>query len=467
MADHSGSAEGAALDAVLDGGLGAFGGRRRCGRDALMLDWPLTSGAIPVVLACCGAGALLFLLVSPAERRWWTRTLPAVLVAVAGVVAAAAVTVAAAAPFPDPLPAVVWWSVAAGAGGVGLAAAGVRRGGRGRRWVSIPAAVLVLAAAGNQVNQHFEQYPTPRALFGFPPLGQVDFAAVTATGTVLVTRAAGRSLAEGWHPPAALPTAGVVAQVMIPAPVSGFPARPGWLYLPPAYLTSPRAQLPVLMALSGQPGTPRDWLDGGRLARVMDAFAAAHAGLAPVVVMPDPLGSTLANPLCLDSRLGAAQTYLSVDVPAWIRADLQVDPAPQSWAVAGFSAGGTCALQLALNTARVYPTFIDISGQSEPTLGDRRATIAAAFGGDTAAFTAVNPLDLLTRHRYPDTAGVIVAGRDDGLYRPQALQVMRVARAAGLQIGYRELPGGHDWRLGGAGLETSLPWLAGRLRLIP
>ncbi len=309
-------------------------------------------------------------------------------------------------------------------------------------------------------------FPTARALLGLPPVGQVDFTAVAPTGVVLVNRAAGRSLAEGWRPPVALPTAGVVAQVTIPARVSGFPARPGWVYLPPAYLTSPRARLPVVVALSGQPGTPRDWLDGGRLAQVMDRFAAAHAGLAPVVVMPDPLGSTLANPLCLDSRLGRAQTYLSVDVPAWVRATLQVDPAPRSWAIAGFSAGGTCALQLALNAPRVYPTFLDISGQSEPTLGDRRRTVAAAFGGDAAAFAAVNPLDLLARHRYPGTAGLIVAGRDDGLYRPQALQVLRAARAAGLQVGYRELPDGHDWRLGGAGLETSLPWLAARLHLI-
>jgi len=188
------------------------------------------------------------------------------------------------------------------------------------------------------------------------------------------------------------------------------------MHLPPAYLTSQRPLLPVLVVLSGQPSSPRDWLDGGRLAAVLDRHAAAHDGLAPVVVMPDPLGSTLANPLCLDSRLGRVQTYLSVDVPAWIRASLQVDPDPHSWAVAGSSAGGTCALQLALTAPRVYPTFLDIAGQTEPTLGSRARTVAAAFGGDTAAFTAVNPLDLLAHHRYPDTAGFFIVGRGDAVY---------------------------------------------------
>jgi S-formylglutathione hydrolase FrmB len=36
-----------------------------------------------------------------------------------------------------------------------------------------------------------------------------------------------------------------------------------------------------------------------------------------------------------------------------------------------------------------------------------------------------------------------------------------------MQIVFRELPGAHDWRVWSAGLETSLPWLAGRLGLTP
>jgi len=60
--------------------------------------------------------------------------------------------------------------------------------------------------------------------------------------------------------------------------------------------------------------------------------------------VPDDLGSPLANPLCLDSRLGRVHTYLTRDVPAWISAHLQVDTTPGSWAVGGSSAGGTCTV---------------------------------------------------------------------------------------------------------------------------
>ncbi len=431
-----------------------------------MLDWSLVSGVIPPVLLVAGGVALAFLLSRRRDRRWWRFVV--VPSAVAGVgVGATMAAIAVAAPFPDPVPVVVWWSLAAvllAVSAAGMLAAGRPRG-VGFRASVVVAAVLVAAAAGNQVNVYFAQFPTARALLALPAANQVDLLQVTRAAEVLVTRPPGGSLDAVWRPPPALPVAGTVSEVPVPAPASGFAARPAWVYLPPAYAASPRPLLPVLVLLAGQPGSPRDWLDGGRLATTMDRFAGAHGGLAPVVVVPDALGSALANPLCLDSRLGRAQTYLAVDVPAWVRAHLQVDPAPGSWAVGGSSAGGTCALQLALNRPAVYPTFLDISGQSGPTLGDRPRTVAAAFGGDGAAFAAVDPLDQLARNRYPATAGFLVAGTGDPLYRPQAQLVVAAARRSGLSVQYRELPGGHDWRLSGNGLETALPWLATRLHL--
>jgi len=86
-----------------------------------------------------------------------------------------------------------------------------------------------------------------------------------------------------------------------------------------------------------------------------------------VVVAADVTGSDLGNTLCLDSRLGAAETYLAEDVPPGAAANLQVDTS--RLAIGGFSFGGTCALQSALRRPAVYPTFLDISGQAEPTLG--------------------------------------------------------------------------------------------------
>ncbi|MBN9098084.1 MULTISPECIES: alpha/beta hydrolase-fold protein [unclassified Pseudonocardia] len=431
-----------------------------------MLDWSLVTGVVPAVVFVLGCVAMVFLLWPRPERRWGRTAMVAATVAGAGVAAAMA-AVALAAPFPDPVPAVVWWSLGVVLSAASVAAMVVATRPRRPEFGSavVAAAVLVAVAAGSQVNVYFAQFPTARALFALPAANQVDLPQVTRAASVLVTRPSGGPLDAVWRPPPGMPGAGTVSEIPVPGPLSGFRARPAWVYLPPAYAASPRPQLPVLVLLAGQPGSPRDWLDGGRLAVTMDRFAAAHGGLAPVVVVPDALGSAMANPLCLNSRLGQVQTYLTVDVPAWIRGHLQIDPSPAGWAVGGSSAGGTCALQLAVNRPAVYSTFVDISGQSGPTLGDRPRTVAAAFGGDTAAFAAVDPLDQLARNRYPATAGFLVAGTGDPVYRPQAQQVVAAARRAGMDVRYRELPGGHDWRLSGTGLETALPWLATRLHL--
>jgi S-formylglutathione hydrolase FrmB len=199
----------------------------------------------------------------------------------------------------------------------------------------------------------------------------------------------------------------------------------------------------------------------------MDAFAAGHDGLAPVIVMVDQLGSALANPLCTDSRLGNAFTYLSVDVPAWIRQTLQVELRPSGWAIGGFSNGGTCALQMAVNAPQLYPTFVDISGESEPTLGDRARTVQAAFGGDEAAFEAVNPLDVMAHRRFPGTAGYLVAGEQDRQYLPEAHQVFAACQAAGMDVQLHVRPGGHSFEVWGPGLEEALPWLVTRLGMTP
>jgi S-formylglutathione hydrolase FrmB len=270
-----------------------------------------------------------------------------------------------------------------------------------------------------------------------------------------------------WQPPPDLPDHGAVAQVDIPGTRSGFAARPAWVYVPPAYLTASPPALPVLVMVGGQPGGTRDWLDGGRLAQRMDEWAAAHGGLAPVVVMPDALGAETANPLCTDSALGRVDTYLSQDVPAWVTSTLHVDLDHRHWAVGGFSYGGTCALQLAVAHPDLFPSFFDTSGQASPTLGDRRSTVAATFSGNEAAFDAVDPLSELSRNRYPGSAGFLVVGAQDDGYRDQQRRVAAAAQAAGMTIAASEVPGGHSWTVWRPALVAAIPWLASRMGLAP
>lgn len=426
-----------------------------------LLDASLLSGPLPVLLYGAGAVGVAGLLAGRG-RRWWTRVVPAALLAAAATAGVLTVLVDRVwQPFPDPLPVAAVLAVGGLLAAAGLAVAGLPRRGRWGRFGSALALLVVTAAAAQSLNGVYREYPTVRTVIGLPAPDELPFADVTPRAPLVPARA-GRPLARFWHPPAGLRGSGIVTRVDIPGPRSGFVARPAFVYLPPAYLTSPRAELPVLVLMAGQPGAPEDWLYGGQLAARLDAYAAAHAGLAPVVVVVDQLGDPLRNPLCLDSALGRVQTYLARDVPAWIRATLQVNPDTATWAVGGLSNGGTCALQLAVNAPEVYRTFLDISGEAEPSLGDHAATVAAAFGGDEAAFAAVNPLDVLAVRRFPDTAGYLVAGAQDGVYGPAAPRVLAACRAAGMDVALHVLPGGHTFEVWGPGLSGALPWLGAR-----
>lgn len=417
--------------------------------------------------------------------RWWTRVVPAC------VVAAALVTVTGwflvekvFKPIPDALPRTVYLWIAVGLlalllGGVVVVVL-VRRGAgasagdgarAGRVWrvtAAVLAAVSVVLGAGGHVNRVYAEFPTVGTLFGWSDHRTVPLADVTrpAPATIGGDLPPGTPLESVWTPPPTMPASGAITEAPIPGTISGFAARPAQIYLPPAYFTDARPLLPVLVLLAGQPGVPTDWVVSGRLPVVADAFAAQHAGLAPVVVVADPIGQPLGNTLCIDSSRGNARTYLARDVPDWIHRNLQVDTRPLAMAIGGLSYGGTCALQMALSDPAVYPTFLDLSGQGEPTVGTRADTVAMFFGGDEAAFREHNPADVLATRRFPGLAGAFVAGTSDSEYRPAAQSLNEAALAAGIDSHLTELPGGHSYAVWSAGLAHELPWLAQRMELV-
>ncbi|MGW0178834.1 alpha/beta hydrolase [Nocardia sp. NPDC003345] len=423
-----------------------------------------TTAAVGVFVLVAAVGSAV--LAARRGRRWLVAGIvTAILVALVTVVVAAVLIDKVWRPFPDPLPRSVYlWSGAAVLAVALLAGRWfARRRDRSRPAVAaglLAAATAVVLAAAGGINAIYDAYPTVREVVGLSAYRTVPFDASLAPDPGTPAPRPG-----DWVPSGDLPETGAVTKTAIPGAVSRFSAREARIYLPPAYFADPRPALPVLVLLAGQPGSTDDWLVGGRLTEIMDEYAAGHRGLAPIVVLADGTGSRLGNPLCVDSRLGNAATYLAVDVPQWVRTHLTADPDPRAWAVGGLSYGGTCALQLATTHPEVYPTFLDMSGQPEPTLGDRESTLRAAFGGDAAAFARNNPADLLARHRYPDSAGAFVVGLDDAEYRHGMEQLTAAARAAGMDVHLTELPGAHSFAVWSAGLEKEMPWLGHRLGL--
>ncbi|MET4135626.1 alpha/beta hydrolase-fold protein [Pseudarthrobacter sp. PvP090] len=270
-------------------------------------------------------------------------------------------------------------------------------------------------------------------------------------------------LAE-WSMPADLPEGGVLRRAGIPGTASGFESREAYVYLPPAYQASPRPALPVLVLFAGQPGAPADWLTGGALRSRMDRYAAAHQGVAPVVVVVDPNGSAAGNTLCMDSMIAQADTFLAEDVPAWINRTLDVDPDARHWAAGGFSFGATCALQMVTRHPDIYSSALAFSSEQEPALAkEREKTIAASFGGDTEAFDRQTPLRLMREHRFDGHALYFAAGERDPEFIGYLEVLSDAARAAGFTVEARLVPdAGHSWETGSKGLPFGLDFLASR-----
>ena len=423
-----------------------------------MSDVSLVSGPIPIVVLVAGGIALLILL----ARRGRSA-----LVALAAAVALALLlflgldwlVTGALDLLPDPLPtSVTAWIAVAGAAVV-LVVGHFVGTETGRTLLAVGCGLAVLLAAGSQVNSYFAQYPTLGALFGTGNVSELTGAArrpSQAMDTPVVAR---------WTGPAT--GASRVVTASIPGTVSGFTARDAYIYLPPAYASPSPPLLPVLVLVSGQPGGPQDWITAGLLQDQFDRFAAANSGLAPVTVVVDPNGPDDTITMCMDSNIARADTYLSQDVPRWIQAELGVDANHAHWAFGGFSYGGTCAIQMATRHTALYPSFIDISGESEPAISaDRTQTIQAAFGGNTAAFDALVPLTLLSQNRYPDVWGYFAVGANDPEFLPAMTAVSAAAQKAGMTVRTQIVPGeGHSWAVPVAATLPALEWLGPRLGL--
>ena len=346
--------------------------------------------------------------------------------------------------------------VAGALAAIAVAVAGVARSGlkgtRVRRVAATGAVVVALLAGALGVNADFGQYTT---------LGSLGDAAAAAPlpASVLTEQLAGAPGAEQpstraprplWRIAMAvgMPRHGLVGSVTIPGTVSHFAARDAYVYLPPAALVRHPAALPVLIMMSGQPGSPSNVISSGQIAAIFDAFAKTHNGLAPIVLVPDQLGAPARNPMCVNGVLGASERYLTVDVPDWIRSHLTVQASPAAWAIGGFSQGGTCSIQLGAGHPELFSAIVDISGQLAPKNGDLAQTMAIGFGSSVAAYRAALPEAVLARNTpyRPGIVAVFGVGQLDSRYGPIAARLAAAAQNAGISATEAISPGtGHDW----------------------
>jgi enterochelin esterase-like enzyme len=337
------------------------------------------------------------------------------------------------------------------------------QGGWGRRTVAVAAAAAVLLASGLGVNVDFGAYRTiQQAITTNPyPSGSLGHQHAVAAGTPVVD-------AARWTAPTNMPKSGRTLSVRIPATVSHFRARKAVVWLPPAAQTADPPTLPVLIALSGQPGQPSDMFQTGNLGGYLDRYAAAHHGLAPIVVSPDQLGAPNRNPMCVDSRrLGRSATYVMTDTVRWITDHLDVASTPDAWGITGFSQGATCAMQFSTEHPGVFGTALAISSELTVKNGSLANTVRVGFGGSRAAYEAAAPIATMRRDApYHDHLTVFGFGQDDAPYRASTTALRDSAVQAGMQTSVIVSPGSaHDWNTVRYVLANGLPAVVAHLGL--
>jgi enterochelin esterase-like enzyme len=323
------------------------------------------------------------------------------------------------------------------------------------RTFSVIAIVFCVLAAFTVINQNYEYYPTLARLFGKDAAHFTDLPALQAI----------RQEVRKTHK---LPSHGSTVAVTIPATDSHFSTGQAYVYVPPAWFKNPQPQLPVIELIAGIPGEPSDWTRAGYADTTSTAFALAHHGLAPILVIPDNNGNSQ-DTECSNTDQGNAETYLVKDVPAFMEESFNTATGKNAFAVAGLSDGGTCATMLALRNPTVFQTFATYSGYSSPTYlnDDAQQTITTLYGGSKANYEAHNPVHLLTGQQYPGMAGWFTAGQSDPQPLANVKQLAGLARQTGMQVCLTTPPGDHSFQFWAQAFHDSLPWLSWRLGLTP
>jgi S-formylglutathione hydrolase FrmB len=245
------------------------------------------------------------------------------------------------------------------------------------------------------------------------------------------------------------------------------------------------------MMIGGQFNTPADWTRAGNAIKTIDDFASTHDGKAPVLVFVDVGGAFNNDTECVNGVRGNAADHLTKDVVPYMISAFGVSPDRSNWGIAGWSMGGTCAVDLTVMHPEMFSAFVDIAGDFFPNAGDKAQSIARLFDGDADAWAAFDPSTVISRHGpYSGVAGWFAipsegpaaprrdltsvdtpamrlitrdAAANPGNATAAAYSLCALGRANGIDCAVLPQPGKHDWPFAERAFAAALPWLAGQL----
>jgi enterochelin esterase-like enzyme len=228
------------------------------------------------------------------------------------------------------------------------------------------------------------------------------------------------------------------------------------VWLPPQY-NDPAYKdknFPVVELLPGFPGQSSTWFGTLKVSDQLKPLM--QSGQVAPFILVSPRTLLLGNSAdtgCADvpGKVNA-DTWLSRDVPQMVLDNFRVDSTPDTWAVAGYSAGGHCAAKLALEHPDRYRAGISLSGYNDPA-GESLSLTAK----DPHLRDISNPLHILQHAAQPPKLALFISGnKGDGYEDGMAL---KAAAKAPTTVEVQETAGAHASDVWGQLVPPVFKWL--------
>ncbi len=253
--------------------------------------------------------------------------------------------------------------------------------------------------------------------------------------------------------------------------------RDVYVYLPPQYFQKHYAhyKFPVIELLHGSPGNPQAWVDVMSVIPTFLSQLAVHPEDSAVLVMPDTDGGLQYELQCLNDPGGIQDmTFVDRDVPEAIARIARVQPPGRAWGLAGYSEGGYCAANIALQDPAGYGAAGVMSGYFSPIPSQIPAggkpggkpRVVNVFAGRPALQQLNSPRSYITR--VPISAELpafwLAAGANDRQDVAAAMNFRQLLQTRVASVPLDIVPGGgHQGSVWRAALDPMLKWMTPQL----
>ena len=253
--------------------------------------------------------------------------------------------------------------------------------------------------------------------------------------------------------------------------------RDVYVYLPPQYFQKAYThyKFPVIELLHGSPGNPQAWVDVMGVIPTFLNLLEAHPTDAAVLVMPDTDGGQQYGLQCLNNPGGIQDmTFVARDVPEAMARIARVQPPGRAWGLAGYSEGGYCAANIALQDPAGYGAAGVLSGYFAPIMsqvpadnkrGAKPLTVNV-FRGHPSLQLVNTPRAYVTRVPINEflPAFWLAAGAQNRQDVIAAAEFKQVLQTREVNVPFVIIPdGGHQGSVWRAALGPMLRWMTPQL----